>query len=839
MPLLKPPFQLKPRHTLICMLMLATPLTAMGASDTTTATKTINVKQKAAKKISSAKKTKDTSDNTQLAFEDMVVTEIDSEDGKAEMPSKTDFATPKVRISKQDLEKFNAITTADSVKYESGVFVRQRYIGDPNAPIGMRGSNPYQGGRVMVFADGMPIWNSLQYSFNGSPRWGLIGPDEIKSVEVLGGPFSAEYSGNAMGGVVNFTTLLPQKREVYTESTYMLQPYHYEGTSENLQGFKSFGSYGEKFDKLSSYFSYTHIENQGQPMTLYNTSNTASPYQANGGPLVNATPFNPVVTGGVFEQNPKAIGTTANVGGKAGQPRISYGDSGVSLSIDNLYKWKGGYAITPKLDALFTTAFEDLTVSSTGNSFLRDSKGNVVYGTSGSASSAAKYNFDGKQVQPLNSSFGTSNQDRQTFTVSGGLKGQIYQNWNIDTNVSWFDVIKDQTVSSTVNPDDPRNTNAGQVNNTDSMGWVNGKVKLDNEEFLGNKDLSFSTGFEIQNSKMYTSQYSSNNYLTENQTALNIRSGGITNTYALFGQLTWRFLQDWDATFGTRLERWIASNGVYQTNPNVGGQLPGSNANGFSPKFSLGFAPNRLRFRYSLGEAYRFPLVSELYNNSSTLTGNSSYSNYNLKPEHGLHQNILSEYNFDNGFARLNLFHEAVENTIYAQSISNSALGASNPTQYTSYMSNIGEVVVNGIDVTLQHNNIFASDFDVKADSTILHSEITKNPTNPIYVGKNMALLPNFRANFLTTYHVLRDLDTSVGLRYQSHMYSQLDNQDQDLNYYAGFNSSYFVDLKSTYHFNNKKGHVSAGIDNVNNYRAFYNHPLPMRSFSLQVGYKF
>ncbi|MGZ4954973.1 MAG: TonB-dependent receptor plug domain-containing protein, partial [Methylobacter sp.] len=140
-----------------------------------------------------------------MVLSDIIVTG-ESEDGRPETPSKTDFATPGVKVTKKDIEKTNAVTTSDSVKYESGVFVRQRYIGDPNAPVGMRGSNPYQGGRVMVFMDGMPIWNSLQYTFNGSPRWGLIGPGEIKSVDVLSGPFSAEYSGNAMGGVMNFNT---------------------------------------------------------------------------------------------------------------------------------------------------------------------------------------------------------------------------------------------------------------------------------------------------------------------------------------------------------------------------------------------------------------------------------------------------------------------------------------------------------------------------------------------------------------------------------------------------------------------------------------------------------
>lgn len=132
-----------------------------------------------------------------------VVVSDESEDGRPETPSKTDFATPKTKVTKAAIEKTNAVTTVDAVKFESGVFARQRYIGDQNAPIGMRGSNPYQGGRVMVFMDGMPIWNPLQISFNGSPRWGLIGPGEVKSIDVLSGPFSAEYSGNAMGGVLN------------------------------------------------------------------------------------------------------------------------------------------------------------------------------------------------------------------------------------------------------------------------------------------------------------------------------------------------------------------------------------------------------------------------------------------------------------------------------------------------------------------------------------------------------------------------------------------------------------------------------------------------------------
>ena len=300
-----------------------------------------------------------------MALSDMVVTGVsDSEDGRPEKPSKTDFSTPKTKVTKKDIEKTNAVTTADSVKYESGVFARQRYIGDPNAPIGMRGSNPYQAGRVMVFMDGMPIWNPLQSSYNGSPRWGLIGPGEIKSVDVLGGPFSAQYSGNAMGGVINYNTLMPQKREVYTEATYMLQPYNSMGTNTNLQGFKTFGSYGDKFGDFSTYFSYNHLENEGQPMT----------------PTVvtSLTPktTNPT-TGALSETNPKGNGT----GGAAGTPMLQVGSDGIYHSVDDLYKWKGAYDINPELNTSVVAAFENLDVTHVGQSFLTNTPGQTVWGS--------------------------------------------------------------------------------------------------------------------------------------------------------------------------------------------------------------------------------------------------------------------------------------------------------------------------------------------------------------------------------------------------------------------------------------------------------------------------
>jgi hypothetical protein len=60
------------------------------------------------------------------------------------MPTKTNanIAAPVTKIRKADIDKTNAVTTADAIKYDSGVFARQRYICDLNAPVGMRVSNP-------------------------------------------------------------------------------------------------------------------------------------------------------------------------------------------------------------------------------------------------------------------------------------------------------------------------------------------------------------------------------------------------------------------------------------------------------------------------------------------------------------------------------------------------------------------------------------------------------------------------------------------------------------------------------------------------------------------------
>ena len=741
-----------------------------------------------------------------------------------EKPSKTNISAPVTKIRKTDIDKTNAVTTADVIKYDSGIFARQRYIGDPNAPVGMRGSSPYEAGRVMVFMDGMPIWNPLQSSYNGSPRFGLIGPGEIKSVEVTGGPFAAEYSGNAMGGVINYNTLMPQKREIYTEATYMLQPSNISNINTNLQGFKTFGSYGDKFGDFSTYFSYNHLENEGQPMTPTELTTLT---KASAAQLLNPT------VGAQSQLNPKGNGT----GGAAGAPMLQIGSDGVTHTVDDLYKWKGGYALTSELNTNLVLAYENLQVSKVGQSLITNAAGQTVWG-----SQLSGYSANGNALSN-NTSFGKSDQTRETFTVGWGLNGRVFGNWYNNTNFSYFDILNDTTLASSYNPNDPIfKTAAGQAGTRSSVagtGWYTLSSKFNNDEFFGRKDLSFATGYEYQHAHLLQTTNTLSNYSNNAISAtapISTQSGGTTDTHGLFGQLSWRFLKDWDATPGVRLERWNMSDGNYLTSSNLTGSLSPQDrqVSNWAPKFSLGYQPGRWKFRYSVAKAYRYPVADELFGNSASVNGSFSLANATLKPEDGTHHNLLGEYDFDNGYVRLNLFHENIQNAIYSQYIY-----LPGTTTLSSMMSSIGEVETNGLDISTNFDRVFKSNFDLKVNSTILDAKIVANPLNPAIVGNQMPLLPHYRANFLGTYHYGKDLDMSVGTRYQSAMNSQPDNKDLQLTYYGAFTQSIFVDLKSTYHFNDKKGHVSVGIDNVNGYQAYFNHPFPQRTYFMQVGYKF
>ena len=189
--------------------------------------------------------------------------------GEARDSANAGYTNPTSVLTQEDMVSINATTTEDLVKYEPSIVIRKRYIGDSNGTLGLRGSNMFATARSMVFADGVPLHYLLQTRWGGAPRWTMVSASEIAQVEILYGPFSAEYSGNSMGGVILIETAIPQEREVHVDLDYFSQDFNAYGFDDSLSGYKTFVSYGDTFHidnlgDLSVYLSYNHLDNDSQ-----------------------------------------------------------------------------------------------------------------------------------------------------------------------------------------------------------------------------------------------------------------------------------------------------------------------------------------------------------------------------------------------------------------------------------------------------------------------------------------------------------------------------------------------------------------------------------------------
>ena len=59
--------------------------------------------------------------------------------------------------------------------------------------------------------------------------------------------------------------------------------------------------------------------------------------------------------------------------------------------------------------------------------------------------------------------FGGSQDKRETLNLGLQLHGALTPNWNVNTTISYFDVLKDIRATAFFNQNDPGNTGAGQI----------------------------------------------------------------------------------------------------------------------------------------------------------------------------------------------------------------------------------------------------------------------------------------------------------------------------------------------------------------------------------------
>ena len=706
--------------------------------------------------------------------------------------------SPQTKVTPDDLVGVNTVMTEDLVKYEPGVIVRQRYIGDSNGTLGMRGSNMFQTTRSMVFADGVPLHYFLQTRWSGAPRWSLVSADEISEVTVIYGPFSAEYGGNAMGGVVNIETAIPVDRQIRLQATSFQQAFSDLGYDDRLGGNKYFASYGDRFESFSLYTSYNHVENLSQPMSFQ--------FSKPGSPVGGELP----VTGAVADSN------------EYGAPVLYFADAGETEAIADQFKFKLGHEYGSWLSVLHLAYEDRRMLQDAVNNYLRDSTGSPVW--------QGSMVQNGQRFSVSSDDFAISEQDRRSLLLGGRLQGQISDNWWMEAGFSRFRILEDETRNANANPADPAFTLAGDITDYEDTGWKTVNFKFFTNSLLNNDSLTLALGYQHEQYSLLIKNFDSSNFYDGIKTTLTHASGGKSKLDALYAQLGWMLGNNWDVNLGLRYEEWQTRNGFYYrvTAGDFQDHIDRVEHK-VSPKFSIGFREAGWQFRYSAAKANRFPIVEELFQNERSTLG-TSLADVNLEPENGMHHNLMVEHELESGFIRVNLFNESIEDVIFAQStiVDNKNLRTFIP---------IDEVETNGLELIVNKQHLLNGKLDVRLNLSLLDAEIIRNRANTALEGKTFPRMPKQRLNLLLTWRITRSLDLGTGIRYASNSYGDLDNGDKGEAVFGAHDSYTLLNFRANYNINDST-RLSLGVDNLLDEITYVHHPWHGRTIFLEASLK-
>jgi len=724
-------------------------------------------------------------------------------------------ATVETYDRQQIADSINAATVAQTLKYLPSIQVRERFIGDRNGIIATRTAGTLSSAQSMLYADGVLLSNLLGNSFAYPPRWGLIMPEEVESISMMYGPFSALYAGNSFGGVMSLHTRMPEKLESHATVQTFIQDFSLYGTSEHYQGKHLTASLGNKVNDFAFWLGVDYLENKGQPMG-FSTSSVSS----------TASAANPVT--GAYQD--KDV-TNAN--------RIVFGANSMEDVKQTDVKFKASYDISPTIKAAYTLGVWEMQSSTDVQSYIKDTNGMPVYNNRVSVNGKA-YNVSG-----LNTGRADALHIMQALDIKSASSG--FFDWEL--TLSDFNYQKDNNASSTtssssttdMNAGNPYITRVGTVTDMQGSGWL----AFEARGTLHPANHSIDFGYHFDEYQLRSQVYNTADWLQATKGSLRSGSQGDTRTQAFYLQDKWQLDAKWALTVGGRAEHWQATKG--QNRPTASSVLNYADRsdNKFSPKLSLSFEPQPAwGFRASYGQAYRFPTVAEMFQllqNGSTIYFVAS--NPDLKPEQVKAGELTAERRFQNGLLRISLFHEDKYDALISQTFATDTAipydsGICTRTGGCSFIQNVEHIRTRGLEMSTQWQDAFVHGLDLQGSATFTDAEVMANDGAPSTIGNKPTRIPKNMFKAVATYHQGKHLTYSLAARYSGRQYTNLSNSDINPDTFGGASNFFIMDAKANYQFADRYT-VSVGMDNINNCKSFVSHPYPHRTTYLQVKFDY
>ena len=514
-------------------------------------------------------------------------------------PAVARFQLPQQSFSitdKQIDETINLKDPEDAVKYMPSLFVRKRNDGDNQAVLATRSWGLNSSARTLIYYDDLLISALIGNNNSGaSPKWNLISPEAIARIDFLNGPFSAAYPGNSIGGVLLITSKMPDKPFAVAKETVSVMPWNQYGTKDTYVTSQTSAAAGNRKGPLSWLVTANYLDSYQQPLT-YTTFGT----------VFGVGPAN---TTGTFRRSNRT-GGIANVIGTGALAHSQQTSGNLRLAYD----------ISPLVQATYSLGIWNNHQTSDPQTYLTSTAtGQPTFGGQG-AFASNKYTWD---------------QTHMSNAVS--LKSDTKGVFDFDLSASSYNYLQDIHAQSVHRRavSDGRRLFAERQDHAQRRHEL---AERRRQGHLASVRRRWPAGDQLRRSRRPLPAGKSGLCLDSL-----VRDVIDRHRSALFGrdrrdahrrlwvQDAWKIAPNLKLTLGGRLETWQALDG-FNINSNrqpipasrprrypivpVPKNQPGLNSTNFSPKASLSYDPNKdWNITANFGEAYRYPTVTELYQN--------------------------------------------------------------------------------------------------------------------------------------------------------------------------------------------------------------------------------
>lgn len=697
-------------------------------------------------------------------------------------------------VDAQDLEQHNTVESADILNYLPNLTLRKRYIGDRNAILGGRSAGTLQSARSLVYADGLLLSDFLDSGWGNPPRWGMVAPQDIESIDVLYGPYSALYPGNAMGSTVIFHTRMPERFEASASVQGFSQSFKDgRGGDGDYRGHRESVALGNRAGPWQWRLSLERLDNRGQPMNYA----SARP----GGDADHAI----AVTGASPDRNPD--GSTRLLTGPTGMDHTRQDQASLRLGLD----------LAADSHALFTFGYWRNRSDVHAESSLRDADGNRVH--------AGPVRVD-KEVWTLSDSAFAPSATRENHRLLGlEFKGRLGDLWHWDATASDYAILTSDNARASQPAPLARAGGPGRVSDNGGSGWrtldlrFNGPVGDTQTLWLG------------AHADRYTLASTSRSASDWRQGADGPRSaafGGRTRTLALYAQDEWTVSDEWTASVGVRAESWRAFDGR-RAGSGAWTDYPSRSRTALSPKAAVAWAfAEDWQLRLSTARAVRFPTVGELFQGTLDSEANIVNNDPDLKPEQSWASDLSLQHGLANGHWRVSLFQNTIRDSLYRQT-------DVTVTPMVTSIQNVDRMRLRGLEGAFSLRELLPG-LDLSGSVAFNASRTLRDRRYPVAEGKEVPRIPRSRATFTADWRFSPGWNVSLAMRHSGRQFSSLDNSDH-INTFGAVSNYTMADAQIGWQFA-RGWRASLGVDNLANRQAWVYHPWPGRTWFASVHWK-